>query len=133
MFKKQNIKAYALITGLAAILFLPITADADRAADRAMREDGRGLKSTRGNNSVAESLRQADGHPKGAPAGMPSEKMAPGTMHPGKMVPGTVADGSPEDCGGVPCATMAPANGAHGDVASGVTDGSPEDCGGVPC
>jgi hypothetical protein len=66
MFKKQNIKSYALIAGLATVLFLPITADADRAADRATKEDGRGLESTRGNNSVAEILKHQDGHPDGA-------------------------------------------------------------------
>ena len=92
MLKKHSIKSYALIAGLATVLFLPVTADADKAADRAMKKDGFGLESTRGNNSVADSLRKADGHPVGAPAGMPAGTMAPG-MHPGKMVPGTMAPG----------------------------------------
>ena len=61
MLKKYSIKSYALIAGLVTALFLPITADADRAADRAMKKDGFGLDSTRGNNSVHKSLRQADG------------------------------------------------------------------------
>jgi hypothetical protein len=87
MLKKHSIKSYALIAGLATVLFLPVTADADKAADRAMKKDGFGLESTRGNNSVADSLRKADGHPVGAPAGMPAGTMAPG-MHPGKMAPG---------------------------------------------
>ena len=92
MLKKHSIKSYALIAGLATVLFLPVTADADKAADRAMKKDGFGLESTRGNNSVADSLRKADGHPVGAPAGMPAGTMAPG-MHPGKMAPGTMAPG----------------------------------------
>jgi hypothetical protein len=75
VFKKQSINTYALIAGLATFLALPIAADADRAADRAMKKDGFGLDSTRGNNSVAESLRQADGHPAGAPV------METGAMH----------------------------------------------------
>ena len=87
MLKKHSISSYALIAGLATVLFLPVTADADKAADRAMKKDGFGLESTRGNNSVADSLRKADGHPDGAPAGMPAGTMAPG-MHPGKMAPG---------------------------------------------
>ena len=57
-----------------------------------MKKDGFGLESTRGNNSVADSLRKADGHPVGAPAGMPAGTMAPG-MHPGKMAPGTHSGG----------------------------------------
>ena len=61
MLKKQSINSYALIFGLATFLALPITAEADRAADRAMKKDGFGLDSTRGNNSVHKSLRQADG------------------------------------------------------------------------
>ena len=77
MLHRYKIKSYVLIAGLAAIFFLPMTVAADRAADRAMKEDGRGLESTRGNNSVAESLRQADGHPKGAHADSPH--MAPPT------------------------------------------------------
>ena len=92
MLKKHSIKSYALIAGLATVLFLPVTADADKAADRAMKKDGFGLESTRGNNSVADSLRKADGHPVGAPAGMPAGTMAPG-MHPGKMAPGTHSGG----------------------------------------
>jgi hypothetical protein len=92
MLKKHSIKSYALIAGLATVLFLPVTADADKAADRAMKKDGFGLESTRGNNSVADSLRKADGHPVGAPAGMPAGTMAPG-MHPGKMAPGTMTPG----------------------------------------
>jgi hypothetical protein len=49
-----------------------------------MKKDGFGLDSTRGNNSVAESLRQADGHPAGAPATFDDGLMgtAPG-MNPG--------------------------------------------------
>jgi hypothetical protein len=106
MLKKHSIKSYALIAGLATVLFLPVTADADKAADRAMKKDGFGLESTRGNNSVADSLRKADGHPIGAPAGMPAGTMAPGThsgkiapgrmapgMHPGKIAPGTHSGG----------------------------------------
>ena len=92
MLKKHSIKSYALIAGLATVLFLPVTADADKAADRAMKKDGFGLESTRGNNSVADSLRKADGHPVGAPAGMPAGTMTPG-MHPGKMAPGTMTPG----------------------------------------
>ena len=97
MLKKHSIKSYVLVAGLATVLFLPVTADADKAADRAMKKDGFGLESTRGNNSVADSLRKADGHPDGAPAGtmapgMHPGKMAPG-MHPGKMAPGTMAPG----------------------------------------
>jgi hypothetical protein len=92
MLKKHSIKSYALIAGLATVLFLPVTADADKAADRAMKKDGFGLESTRGNNSVADSLRKTDGHPVGAPAGMPAGTMAPG-MHPGKMAPGTHSGG----------------------------------------
>ncbi len=88
MLKKHSAKSCLLIAGLATVLFLPVTADADKAADRAMKKDGFGLESTRGNNSVAESLRKADGHPVGAPAGMPAGTMAPG-MHPGTMAPGT--------------------------------------------
>ena len=93
MLKKHSIKSYVLVAGLATVLFLPITADADKAADRAMKKDGFGLESTRGNNSVADSLRKADGHPAGAPVGMPAGTMAPG-MHPGKMAPGTMAPGT---------------------------------------
>ena len=101
MLKKHSAKSCLLIAGLATVLFLPVTADADKAADRAMKKDGFGLESTRGNNSVAESLRKADGHPVGAPAGMPAGTMAPGlhpgTMapgtHPGKMAPGTMTPG----------------------------------------
>ena len=97
MLKKHSIKSYVLVAGLATVLFLPVTADADKAADRAMKKDGFGLESTRGNNSVADSLRKADGHPVGAPAGMPAGKMAPRTMapgmHPGKMAPGTHSGG----------------------------------------
>ena len=89
MLKKHSIKSYVLVAGLATVLFLPVTADADKAADRAMKKDGFGLESTRGNNSVADSLRKADGHPAGAPVGMPAGTMAPGT-HPGKMAPGTM-------------------------------------------
>ena len=81
MFKTQSINSYALIVGLAAVFFLPMTAAADRAADRAMKEDGRGLESTRGNNSVAESLRQADGHPVGAHADSPHMAPPTGEMH----------------------------------------------------
>ena len=92
MLKKHSIKSYVLVAGLATVLFLPVTADADKAADRAMKKDGFGLESTRGNNSVADSLRKADGHPVGAPAGMPAGTMAPG-MHPGKMTPGTHSGG----------------------------------------
>ena len=103
MLKKHSIKSYVLVAGLATVLFLPVTADADKAADRAMKKDGFGLESTRGNNSVADSLRKADGHPAGAPVGMPAGTMAPGTMapgtmapgmHPGKMAPGTMAPGT---------------------------------------
>ncbi|MBT6663577.1 MAG: hypothetical protein HOB58_10560, partial [Nitrospina sp.] len=72
MLKKHSIKSYVLVAGLATVLFLPVTADADKAADRAMKKDGFGLESTRGNNSVADSLRKADGHPAGAPVGMPA-------------------------------------------------------------
>ena len=93
MLKKHSIKSYVLVAGLATVLFLPVTADADKAADRAMKKDGFGLESTRGNNSVADSLRKADGHPAGAPVGMPAGTMAPGT-HPGKMPPGTMAPGT---------------------------------------
>ena len=93
MLKKHSIKSYVLVAGLATVLFLPVTADADKAADRAMKKDGFGLESTRGNNSVADSLRKADGHPAGAPVGMPAGRMAPGT-HPGKMAPGTMAPGT---------------------------------------
>ena len=93
MLKKHSIKSYVLVAGLATVLFLPVTADADKAADRAMKKDGFGLESTRGNNSVADSLRKADGHPVGAPAGMPAGTMAPG-MHQGKMAPGTMAPGT---------------------------------------
>ena len=93
MLKKHSIKSYVLVAGLATVLFLPVTADADKAADRAMKKDGFGLESTRGNNSVADSLRKADGHPAGAPVGMPAGTMAPG-MHPGKMAPGTMAPGT---------------------------------------
>ena len=92
MLKKHSAKSCLLIAGLATVLFLPVTADADKAADRAMKKDGFGLESTRGNNSVAESLRKADGHPVGAPAGMPAGTMAPG-MHPGTMAPGTHTGG----------------------------------------
>ena len=92
MLRKHSIKSYVLVAGLATVLFLPVTADADKAADRAMKKDGFGLESTRGNNSVADSLRKADGHPTGAPARMPAGTMAPGT-HPGKMAPGTMAPG----------------------------------------
>ena len=92
MLRKHSIKSYVLVAGLATVLFLPVTADADKAADRAMKKDGFGLESTRGNNSVADSLRKADGHPAGAPARMPAGTMAPGT-HPGKMAPGTMAPG----------------------------------------
>ena len=93
MLRKHSIKSYVLVAGLATVLFLPVTADADKAADRAMKKDGFGLESTRGNNSVADSLRKADGHPAGAPARMPAGTMAPGT-HPGKMAPGTMAPGT---------------------------------------
>ena len=97
MLKKHSAKSCLLIAGLATVLFLPVTADADKAADRAMKKDGFGLESTRGNNSVAESLRKADGHPVGAPAGTMAPGMHPGTMapgtHPGKIVPGTMAPG----------------------------------------
>ena len=92
MLRKHSIKSYVLVAGLATVLFLPVTADADKAADRAMKKDGFGLESTRGNNSVADSLRKADGHPAGAPARMPAGTMAPGT-HPGKMAAGTMAPG----------------------------------------
>ena len=61
MLKKHGIKSYALIAGLASALFLPITADANSAAEKEMKKDGFGLDSTRGNNSVHKSLRQADG------------------------------------------------------------------------
>ena len=81
MLHRYKIKSYVLIAGLAAVFFLPMTAAADRAADRAMKEDGRGLESTRGNNSVAESLRQADGHPKGAHADSPHMAPPTGEMH----------------------------------------------------
>ena len=93
MLRKHSIKSYVLDAGIATDLFLPVTADADKAADRAMKKDGFGLESTRGNNSVADSLRKADGHPVGAPARMPAGTMAPGT-HPGKMAPGTMAPGT---------------------------------------
>jgi hypothetical protein len=101
MLKKHSIKSYVLVAGLATVLFLPVTDDADKAADRDMKKEGVGLESTRGNNSVADSLRKADGHPDGAPAGMPAGTMAPGMhpgkmapgMHPGKMAPGTMAPG----------------------------------------
>ena len=105
MLKKHSIKSYVLVAGLATVLFLPVTADADKAADRAMKKDGFGLESTRGNNSVADSLRKADGHPAGAPVGMPAGRMAPGT-HPGKMAPGTMAPGTHP--GKMPPGTMAP-------------------------
>ena len=105
MLKKHSIKSYVLVAGLATVLFLPVTADADKAADRAMKKDGFGLESTRGNNSVADSLRKADGHPAGAPVGMPAGTMAPGT-HPGKMAPGTMAPGTHP--GKMPPGTMAP-------------------------
>jgi hypothetical protein len=114
MLKKHSIKSYALIAGLATVLFLPVTADADKAADRAMKKDGFGLESTRGNNSVADSLRKADGHPVGAPAGMPAGTMAPGMhpgTHPGKMAPGTMAPG------------MHPGKMAPGTMASGTHSG----------
>ena len=115
MLKKHSIKSYALIAGLATVLFLPIKADADKAADRAMKKDGFGLESTRGNNSVADSLRKADGHPAGAPARMPAGTMAPGT-HPGKMAPGTMAPGTHP--GKIAPGTMAP--GMHpGKIAPG--------------
>ena len=107
MLKKHSIKSYALIVGLATLLALPITAIADRAADRAMGKDGFGLDSTRGNNSVAESLRQADGHPAGAPAHAPGTApstvpgTAPGTTHgaPGMHPP------MGEDCAAMPTPT----------------------------
>jgi hypothetical protein len=102
MLKKHSIKSYVLVAGLATVLFLPVTADADKAADRAMKKDGFGLESTRGNNSVADSLRKADGHPDGAPAGMPAGTMAPG-MHPETMAPGTMAPGSAKDGPIHPC------------------------------
>ena len=92
MLKKHSIKSYVLVAGLATVLFLPVTADADKEAGRAMKKDGFGLESTRGNNSVADSLRKADGHPDGAPAGMHPGTMAPGTMAPG-MHPGSAAAG----------------------------------------
>ena len=119
MLKKHSIKSYVLVAGLATVLFLPVTADADKAADRAMKKDGFGLESTRGNNSVADSLRKADGHPVGAPAGMPAGTMAPG-MHQGKMAPGTMA---PETHSGkMAPSTMAP--GMHsGKMAPGMHSG----------
>ena len=119
MLKKHSIKSYVLVAGLATVLFLPVTADADKAADRAMKKDGFGLESTRGNNSVADSLRKADGHPAGAPVGMPAGTMAPGT-HPGKMPPGTMAPGMHP--GKMAPGTMAP--GMHsGKMAPGMHSG----------
>ena len=117
MLKKHSISSYALIAGLATVLFLPIKADADKAADRAMKKDGFGLESTRGNNSVADSLRKADGHPAGAPVGMPAGTMAPGT-HPGKMAPGTMAPGMHP--GKMAPGTMAP--GTHSGGESSASD-----------
>ena len=125
MLKKRSIKSYALIAGLATVLFLPVTADADKAADRAMKKDGFGLESTRGNNSVADSLRKADGHPVGAPAGMPAGTMAPG-MHPGKMAPGTMAPGMHP--GKMAPGTMAPGTHSGGDSsASDACSQTPDD------
>ena len=119
MLRKHSIKSYVLVAGLATVLFLPVTADADKAADRAMKKDGFGLESTRGNNSVADSLRKADGHPTGAPARMPAGTMAPGT-HPGKMAPGTMAPGMHP--GKIAPGTMAP--GMHpGKIAPGTHSG----------
>ena len=117
MLKKHSIKSYVLVAGLATVLFLPVTADADKAADRAMKKDGFGLESTRGNNSVADSLRKADGHPAGAPVGMPAGTMAPG-MHPGKMAPGTMAPGMHP--GKMAPGTMAP--GTHSGGESSASD-----------
>jgi hypothetical protein len=117
MLKKHSIKSYVLVAGLATVLFLPVTADADKAADRAMKKDGFGLESTRGNNSVADSLRKADGHPAGAPVGMPAGTMAPGT-HPGKMAPGTMAPGMHP--GKMAPGTMAP--GTHSGGESSASD-----------
>ena len=117
MLKKHSIKSYVLVAGLATVLFLPVTADADKAADRAMKKDGFGLESTRGNNSVADSLRKADGHPAGAPVGMPAGTMAPGT-HPGKMHPGTMAPGMHP--GKMAPGTMAP--GTHSGGESSASD-----------
>jgi hypothetical protein len=102
MFKKYNIKSYALIVGLATTFFLPITADADRAADQAMREDGLGFKSTRGNNSVADSLKQADRNLVVAPPEMAPRKMHPGGVVPRKMHPGGVVPGKMHPGGVVP-------------------------------
>ena len=125
MLKKHSIKSYALIAGLATVLFLPVTADADKAADRAMKKDGFGLESTRGNNSVADSLRKADGHPVGAPAGMPAGTMAPG-MHPGKVAPGTMAPGMHP--GKMAPGTMAPGMHSGGDSsASDACSQTPDD------
>ena len=117
MLRKHSIKSYVLVAGLATVLFLPVTADADKAADRAMKKDGFGLESTRGNNSVADSLRKADGHPAGAPAEMPAGTMAPG-MHPGKMAPGTMAPGMHP--GKMAPGTMAP--GTHSGGESSASD-----------
>ena len=87
MLHKFKIKSYVLIAGLATVFFLPITADADRAADRAMKEDGRGLESTRGNNSVAESLKWQDGHPNGDS----KNQAAPSSAHAAPIDPATSA------------------------------------------
>jgi len=134
MLKKHSAKSCLLIAGLATVLFLPVTADADKAADRAMKKDGFGLESTRGNNSVAESLRKADGHPVGAPAGMPAGTMAPGmhpgTMapgtHPGKMAPGTMAPGTHP--GKMAPGTMAPGTHTGGESsASDACSQTPDD------
>jgi len=125
MLKKHSIKSYVLVAGLATVLFLPVTADADKAADRAMKKDGFGLESTRGNNSVADSLRKADGHPDGAPAGMPAGTMAPG-MHPGKMAPGKMAPGTMAP--GMHSGKMAPGMHSGGDSsASDACSQTPDD------
>ena len=97
MLKKHSIKSYVLVAGLATVLFLPVTADADKAADRAMKKDGFGLESTRGNNSVADSLRKADGHPAGAPVGMPAGTMAPGTHSGGESSASDACSQTPDD------------------------------------
>ena len=81
MLKNHSIKSYALIAGLTTVLFLPVIADADRAADRAMKKDGRGLESTRGNDSIAENLKRQDGHPVGAAA----NQDAPGSSAAGQQ------------------------------------------------
>ena len=79
MLKKHDIKSYALIVGLATVLFLPITAVADTAVEQAMEEEEEFLNARSEGDKMAPPSDALSTTPSGVPMLVP--KLLSGTLN----------------------------------------------------